>query len=394
MPITEKPINRICTMFKEFVDHTRSIYNSTEFIPLHAPLFVGNEKKYLEECIDSTFVSSVGQFVNDFEIELAKFTGAKYAIVTSNGTSALHIGLILAGVKANELVLTQSLSFIATSNAIHYTGALPLFIDVDMDTMGMSPKALKTYLEKNTVIKDGQCFHKASGKRISACVPMHTFGFACRIDEIKEICDQYNVPLVEDAAESIGTYYKGKHTGLFGDCGTLSFNGNKIITSGGGGALITNNEALAKHAKHLTTQAKVPHPWEFIHDEVGYNYRMPNLNAALALAQLEVLPQFLKDKKKIFESYKNFFKGFPEIQLVDGIADSTPNYWLNTILLPNRKERDDFLSFTNANKVMTRPAWTLLHKLPMYAECIRDEQTNAIELEDRLVNIPSSALGK
>jgi len=380
-------------MYREFVDLVKSIYGTTSFVPLHAPVFSGNEKKYLINCIDSTFVSSVGEYVNEFERQLAIYTGAKYAVVTSNGTSALHVSLVLAGVKTNDLVITQALSFIATCNAISYTGANPVFVDVDLDTMGMSPKALRKFLEVNTKVINNECIYLKTGQRISACVPMHTFGFVCRINEIKNICEEYKICLIEDAAESIGSYAHDIHTGLFGSLGTLSFNGNKTITSGGGGAIITNDELLAKHAKHLTTQAKVPHAWEFNHDEIGYNYRMPNINAALALAQLEDLPKYLDQKNKIANTYKTFFDSYEDVDFIEPIAGTKANFWLNTVLLADRVKRDEFLTFTNENGVMTRPAWTLMQKLPMFKSCIHDELKNSIELENRIVNIPSSAIG-
>jgi perosamine synthetase len=381
-------------MFKEFVDLVKNIYGSSNPIPLHAPVFTGNEKKYLNACIESTFVSSVGEFVNEFEKQLAIFTGSKYAVVTSNGTSALHVSLVIAGVRTNDLVITQALSFIATSNAIAYTGAKPVFVDVDLDTMGMSPKALRKFLEVNTKRVNNECVYLKTGQRISACVPMHTFGFVCRIKEIKSICEEFNIALIEDAAESIGSYANDIHTGLYGKLGVLSFNGNKIITSGGGGAIITNNEAIAKHAKHLTTQAKVAHAWEFNHDEIGYNYRMPNINAALALAQLECLPKYLEQKREVTEKYKAFFNIYSDVKLFEPIADTIANNWLNTLLLEDRSTRDEFLKFTNENGVMTRPVWTLMNKLPMFSSCIHDGLKNSIDLENRVVNIPSSAFAK
>lgn len=378
-------------MFKEFVDLVKNIYGTTDPIPLHAPVFSGNEKKYLNACIDSTFVSSVGEFVNEVEKQLASYTGAKYAVVTSNGTSALHVSLLLAKVKPKDLVITQALSFIATSNTIAYTGAEPVFVDVDADTMGMSPKALRKFLDVNTKVVNNECIYLKTGQRISACVPMHTFGFVCRIREVKSICEEFKIALIEDAAESIGSYANDIHTGLYGMLGVLSFNGNKIITSGGGGAIITDNEAVAKHAKHLTTQAKVAHPWEFNHDEIGYNYRMPNINAALALAQLESLPKYLEQKKAVTAKYKTFFSSYSDVKLVEPITGTIANNWLNTILLEDRASRDEFLKFTNENGVMTRPVWTLMNKLPMFSSCINDGLKNSIDLENRVVNIPSSA---
>ena len=294
-------------MYETAINFIRSIYGSEGVIPLHEPRFIGNEKKYLNDCIDSTFVSSTGKFVDEFEEKIAKYTGAKYAVATSNGTSALHIALLLANVAKNDEVITQPLTFVATCNAISYCGADPVFIDVDKDTMGLSPSALQTFLEKNTTVTGQQCVNNNTGKIIKACVPMHAFGHPCRIGDIKDICDKYKILLIEDAAESLGSFYKDKHTGTFGQMGVISFNGNKIITGGSGGCVITDNEILAKRAKHLTTTAKVPHKWEYIHDMIGYNYRMPNLNAALLVAQLENLESFLLNKRELAMMYKDFF---------------------------------------------------------------------------------------
>jgi perosamine synthetase len=361
-----------------------------EFIPLHAPTFSGNEKKYLAETIDSTFVSSVGAFVNKFEEDFAKYTGAKYAIACVNGTSALHIALVLNNVKQEDEVLSQALTFIATANAISYIGAASVFIDVDKDTLGMSPKALQDFLEKNAEKKsDGFTYNKTSGRRIKACVPMHTFGFPLRVDEVSMICDEWNITLIEDTAESLGSYYKNKHTGRFGIMGTFSFNGNKTITCGGGGALITDDESLAKRAKHLTTQAKLPHSWKFTHDEIGYNYRMPNLNAALICAQMEQLDGFLENKRELANMYEAYFKN-TDIQFVSEISNAKANYWLNVILLNDKQEQESFLKDTNEKGVMTRPAWDLINTLVMFKNCQHDGLQNSIWLADRLVNIPSS----
>jgi len=377
-------------MFDKTVQFIKAQFPEKDFIPLHEPKFIGNERKYVLDCIDSTFVSSVGKYVDDFEKILAEYTGAKYAVACVNGTAALHMSLIVAGVKQNDLVITQALSFIATCNAISYLNATPLFVDVDMDTMGMSPKFLNEYLEEFAVIKeDGFCYHKLSNQKISACVPMHTFGHPCRIDEIAELCKSYNIVLVEDAAESIGSFYKGIHTGNFGKIAAFSFNGNKTITSGGGGAIITNDEALAKHAKYLTTQAKVPHKWEFVHDEIGYNYRMPNLNAAFLVAQMEQLQNFLENKRELAILYMNFFRN-SEIIFVEEPKNSISNYWLNTLLLKDKNLRDEFLDFTNSKGVMTRPAWTLMTNLPMFKNCEKGSLNNSLNLESRIVNIPSS----
>lgn len=375
----------------------RELYNTpTGFIPLHAPVFSGNEKAYLNECIDTTFVSSVGKFVDMFELEMAKFTGSARAVSCVNGTNALHLALKLVGVEPETEVLTQPLTFIATANAISYCGAKPVFIDVDIDTLGLSPVALKNWLEENTVLqKNGQSpINKSTGKPIAACVPMHTFGHPCRIEEIVDICNTYNIPVVEDAAESLGSYYKGKHTGNFGKVGVLSFNGNKVLTTGGGGMLLFNDEQLAAKAKHLTTQAKVPHPWEFNHDAIGYNYRMPNINAALGLAQLEQLPMFLESKRNIAEAYKLYFSDFKslDINFVVEPINSKSNYWLNSILLQSKEVREEFLRYSNENGVMTRPVWTLMNKLPMFLDAQCGDLKNAQYIEDRLVNLPSSVI--
>jgi perosamine synthetase len=378
-------------MYKNVVTFIQKIYKTTGLIPLHEPKFIGNEKKYLNDCIDSTFVSSVGKFVNEFEKKIADYTGAKYAIATSNGTSALHISLLLASVGRNDEVITQPLTFVATCNAISYCGAQPVFVDVDRDTMGLSPSILRDFLENNTVVKNQQCINNKTGRAIKACIPMHTFGRPCRIDEIKDICDRYHIFLIEDAAESVGSLYKDKHTATFGQVGIMSFNGNKIITSGGGGCIITNNKTLAKKAKHLTTTAKVPHKWDFNHDMIGYNYRMPNLNAALLVAQLENLDNFIYGKRKLADKYEEFFKSI-DCTFVEELIESKSNYWLNSIILKNKHQRDEFLDETNLKNIMTRPIWTLMNKLPMfeYAQC--SDLTNSEWLEERVVNIPSSVI--
>lgn len=377
-------------MYKKEVDFIKSQFPHQDFIPLHEPCFVGNERKYVMDAIDSTFVSSVGKYVDDFEKQIAEYTGAKYAVACVNGTAALHMAMIVAGVKQNDLVITQSLSFIATCNAISYIGASPVFVDVDIDTMGLSAEKLKLYLQEFAIKQsDGFSYHKTSRQKIAACVPMHTFGHPCSIDEIADICNEYNIALIEDAAESIGSYYKNKHTGTFGLLGTFSFNGNKTITCGGGGAIVTNDEVLAKKAKYLTTQAKVPHRWEFVHDEIGYNYRMPNLNAALMCAQLEQLNSFLENKRELAKAYQDFFKA-SNIEFMKEPIDSKSNYWLCAILLKDKTTRDEFLQYTNDNGVMTRPVWALMNKLVMFKDCLHGNLDNAHYLEDRVVNIPSS----
>ncbi len=371
------------------INFIKSIYNKNKFIPLHEPRFLGNEKKYLNECIDSTFVSSTGKFVDSFEKKIAKYTGAKYSIATSNGTSALHISLILAEVDKDCEVITQPLTFIATCNAISYCNAKPIFIDVDKDTMGLSPTALRTFLERNAIIKNKQCINKKTNKIIKACVPMHTYGHSCKIDEIKKICDEYYIFLIEDAAESVGTLYKDRHTGTFGKLGAISFNGNKIITAGGGGCIITNNKTFAKKAKHLTTTSKVPHKWDFNHDMIGYNYRMPNLNAALLVAQLEKLDDFIANKRKLANKYEKFFKNY-DYMFFKEPKNTKSNYWLNSIILKNKKQRDKFLKDTNSNGVMTRPIWILMNNLSMFKNSQCGDLQNSEWLYKRVVNIPSS----
>lgn len=376
-------------MFDGVVRFIRELYGTSEFIPLHEPRFIGNEKKYLSECIDSTFVSSVGRFVDQFEEMIASYTGAKYAVATSNGTSALHISLLLANVQPGDEVITQPLTFVATCNAINYCNARPVFVDVDKETMGLSPYALKAFLNENSVIVNRQCLNRTTGRVIRACVPMHTFGHPCRIDEIVEICNDHHIIVVEDAAESLGSYYKNKHTGTYGALGAISFNGNKIITSGGGGCILTDEKELALKAKHITTTAKKPHKWAYSHDMVGYNYRMPNLNAALLVAQLEGLNDFLKNKTELAISYHSFFRD----QVIDFVLapdNSVSNYWLNAVVLEDRDQRDDFLTYTNNNGVMTRPIWTLMTKLEMFKNSQRGNIRHSEWLEDRVVNIPSS----
>ena len=378
-------------MYKDVVQFIQNIYKTVDFIPLHEPKFIGNEKKYLNECIDSAFVSSVGKFVDEFEEKIANYTGAKYAVATSNGTSALHIALLLANVTENDEVITQPLTFVATCNAISYCDANPIFIDVDKDTMGLSPSSLQVYLEKNTFIKSQQCINNRTGKVIKACVAMHTFGHPCKIDKIKDICDKYYINLIEDAAESLGSFYKDKHTGTFGQMGVMSFNGNKIITAGGGGCFITNDKELAKRAKHLTTTAKVPHKWEYTHDMVGYNYRMPNLNAALIVAQLEQLENFLNHKRNLANRYAEFFN-LNTIKFIVEPKNSKSNYWLNAVILKDEKQRDLFLEETNSKGVMTRPIWTLMSKLQMFKDAQCGNLKNSEWLECRVVNIPSSVI--
>ena len=378
-------------MYKEFISFTKNTFKTEEFILLHAPIFIGNEKKYLNECIDSTFVSSVGEFVDQFENEMAKFTGAKHAIATSNGTAALHIALLMAGVEQYDEVITQPLTFIATVNALSYIGATPVFVDVDKDTLGLSPEKLEHFLIHNTEMVNGNCVNKKTNKKIKAVVPMHTFGFSARIDEIILVCNRFNIVTVEDAAESLGSHYKGQHTGTFGLLGTFSFNGNKTITTGGGGMLVTNDDEIARKAKHITTTAKIPHPWDYEHDMIGYNYRLPNLNAALGCAQMEKLPFILEKKKILSDKYETFFKD-KSIQYISGPTESVSNYWLNAVLLKNLDERNRFLKETNENGVMTRPIWKLMNSLTMFKNAQTGNLDNAKYFEERVINIPSSVI--
>ena len=375
-------------MKENFILLAKKIFGDN-FIPLHRPIFEGNERQYLVDCIDSNFVSSVGEKVVEFENKIAEFTGSKYAIATSNGTAALHVAIQIAGVKPGDEVISQALTFIATCNAISYAGARPLFIDVDRDTMGLSPSALRIFLEEHAEKTAHGTFNKYSGKKISACIPMHTFGFPCRIKEISMICADWNIALIEDAAESLGSYVDNQHTGTFASMATFSFNGNKLITTGGGGMIITDDPDLAKRAKHITTTSKVPHPYEFFHDETGYNYRMPNLNAALGCAQIERLEEFLIIKAQLANQWDTFFEdsGADFFKAIDG---NKANHWLNTLVLNSREVRDEFLKFTNENDVMTRPIWTMMSKLPMFKDCQTDGLKNSLWLEDRVVNIPSS----
>ena len=378
-------------MYNNLISFIRSTFKESEaFIPLHEPRFFGNEKKYLLDAVDSTFVSSVGAYVDKFEDMMCKITGAEYAIALVNGTNALHLSLLLAGVEKDDEVLVQSLTFIATANAISYCNATPNFVDVDKETLGLSPSLLKEYLDEIAEMRDGRCFNKKTGKRISACVPMHTFGFPLYIDELVDLCNEYNIPVVEDAAESLGSYYKGKHTGVFGLVGVFSFNGNKIVTAGGGGCIITNDESIAIKAKHLSTQAKIPHKWEYKHDDIGYNYRMPNLNAALACAQLEKLDLYVENKRELSDLYYEFLKENKSLDLLREIKNARANHWLNAVVLEDKKERDNFLTFTNENGIMTRPIWGLMNKLEMFKDCPHADVSNAEWLEDRVVNITSS----
>ena len=377
---------------EKIINFIQEVFNSKKEIGLHEPTFIGNEKEYLSETIDSTFVSSVGKFVNDFEINISKFINSKYAVATSSGTTALHTALLVSGCDRNTEVITQSLSFVAGLNSILYCGSKPVFIDVDKDSMGMSPQSLINFIKnKCEMRKDNYCWNKTTNKIVRACLPTHIYGFPLRIDKIKEICEDHNIILIEDAAESLGSFYKNKHTGTFGTMGTFSFNGNKIITSGGGGMIVTDDEKIAKTAKHLTTTAKKPHKWEFFHDMVGFNYRMPNLNAALGLAQLENIEVLLERKKKLANLYREWGNK-NNIQLASPIEFGEPNNWINILISKNRNERNQILDKTNKSMIYTRPTWNLLHTMPMAVGCQVENIENSKWLEERIVNLPSSAI--
>ncbi|TDO77425.1 aminotransferase in exopolysaccharide biosynthesis [Flavobacterium chryseum] len=377
------------TSIDSVISFIKEQYKTEAFIPLHVPHFGGNEKKYLLETIDSTFVSSVGPYVDQFEIMMQKITQTQKAVAVVNGTAAIQVALRLLGVKSGDEVLTQALTFVATANAIAYQNATPVFLDVDLDTMGLSPKAVSLFLEEFGELREDGCYNKKTGNKISACLPMHTFGFPVHLDELLAICNTWKIALIEDAAESLGSEYKGKPTGCFGKLSAFSFNGNKIVTCGGGGAIVSNDLKLGEKGKYLTTTAKIPHPYEYVHDEMGYNFRMPNLNAALACAQLEQLYSFLENKRKLAKEYESFF-ATSGVKFRTETPETKANYWLMCVELENKIERDLFLETTNKNNVMTRPIWQLMYRLPMYNHCYRDQQVNAEFLEERIVNIPSS----
>ena len=375
--------------YSEVIGFVKNQFDNKAFIPLHEPRFLGNEKKYIVDTIDSTFVSSVGAYVDKFELMMSSISGTNKSVAVVNGTSALQVALRLAGVCNGDEVITQGLTFIATVNAIIYNGATPIFIDVDIDTMGLSPSAVDVFLEEFGELRDGICYNKKTNKKIAACMPMHTFGFPVHLNELIKVCKKWNIPLVEDAAEAIGSEYYSRPIGSFGKLGVFSFNGNKIVTSGGGGAIVTNDVELGIKAKHLTTTAKVPHPYEYVHDEIGYNFRMPNLNAALACAQLEQLNSFIENKRSLAQQYNSFFKS-KGICFRTELPKTKANYWLMCVELENKKESESFLKETNENGVMTRPIWQLIFKSSLYSGFQKDEQINALYLEDRIVNIPSS----
>ncbi|PLW82091.1 aminotransferase DegT [Kineobactrum sediminis] len=378
-------------MSKHLTEFVRDYFGTSEFIPLHAPVFPGRAKEYVVDTIESTFVSSVGAYVDRFEKDMANYTGSPRAVATVNGTAALHVGLKLTGVEPGDLVITQPLTFVATCNAIAYCGAEPVFVDVDRDTLGLSPDALEAWLDENAQVDtEGVCRTKSDGKAIRACVPMHTFGHPADLDGLCEVTQRWGLHMVEDAAESLGSFYKGQHTGTFGAIGILSFNGNKIMTTGGGGMILAG-KAMADRAKHLTTTAKKPHTYEYIHDEVGYNYRLPNLNAALGCAQLEQLGSFIEAKRMLAAAYETFFKG-GALQFVKEPVDCRSNYWLNAVICESKEDRDSLLDSTNKKGVMTRPIWALMNHLIMYQNCRRGDLTNAQWLEERVVNLPSSVV--
>lgn len=371
------------------IEFIRATYQTDEFIPLHAPTFSGNELAYVTETIASTFVSSVGRFVNDFESKIEDFTKSPKAVATSSGTSALHTALYMAGVKCGDLVITQALTFVATCNTLYHMGAEPIFVDISKKSLGLSPSAVKAYLQEYAVIDEqGACIHRETNQIIRALMPMHTFGHPVELDELKLICQQWNLILIEDAAESLGSFYKGKHTGTVGEFGALSFNGNKIITTGGGGMLLASSIIDGERAKHITTTAKVPHPYEFYHDEAGFNYRMPNLNAALGCAQMESLPLFIKQKRALARHYQTFFES-SDLRFVKEPGYAKSNYWLNAVICPDIRYRNEILKITNEAGVMTRPVWQLMHRLPMFKNAMRSSLTNSEFIESHLINLPS-----
>lgn len=377
-------------MFNEVISFIRSLFPEKDVIPLHEPKFIGREKEYVNAAIDSTFVSSVGEFVNRFEKMICQYADVDHAVATVNGTAALHIALLLADVQPGDEVITQPLTFIATANAITYCGAKPIFLDVDLDTMGLSPSALEDFLHRQTRLENNGCYNRTTGRRIKACVPMHTYGHPCRIDSIVELCRQHHLEVVEDAAESLGSTYKDRQSGTFGRLGIYSFNGNKTITCGGGGVIITNDKKLAKQAKHLTTTAKTPHPYLYQHDMIGFNYRMPNLNAAMACAQMEHLDLFISKKRQLAECYQRFLEKIDNFSFAEEPEQCRSNYWLNTVIMPDSISRNNFLEACGKARIMSRPAWDLLPHQPMYADCQADGMENAKWLSERIVNIPSS----
>ncbi|MEQ6854584.1 LegC family aminotransferase [Lysinibacillus capsici] len=376
-----------------FTDYVKSYYGK-EFVPLHEPTFNEREIDYVTDCIKTGWVSSVGAYVNRFEEDLARFVGVKRAVATVNGTAALHIALKVAGVKAEDEILMPALTFIATANAVSYMGAVPHFVDVSLNTLGVDAEKLKSYLMQIGELRNNELYNRKTGRRISALVPMHTFGHVVDLDGLLEVCEVYHLTLIEDAAESLGSYYKGKHSGSFGKVSAISFNGNKIMTTGGGGAIVTNDDALADYAKHLTTTAKTPHRWAYEHDEIGYNYRMPNLNAALGCAQLEKMPTFIEQKRELTNHYESWLVNIDGVHLFKEPAQNKSNYWLQTILLDERYNRDEILDFLNEKGIMSRPIWTPMHKLIMYKNCPRADLSVTDHLNRSVVNIPSTPLNE
>lgn len=381
------------TQWLEFANNVKQFYGK-EFVPLHEPTFNDKEVEYVTDCVKTGWVSSVGTYVNRFEEDLAKFVGVKRAVAVVNGTAALHIALKVAGVKADDEVLMPSLTFIATANAVSYLGAVPHFIDVSYQTLGVDADKLKIYLEHIGTTKNNHLYNRETGRRISALVPMHTFGHAVDVEGLLKVCDMYNLTLVEDAAESLGSYYNGKHTGSFGKVSALSFNGNKIMTTGGGGAIVTDDEAIADYAKHLTTTAKVPHRWAYEHDEIGFNYRMPNINAALGCAQLEKVPMFVQQKRELTKHYEQWLVGIEGVQLFKEPANTRSNYWLQTILLDEQFNRDEVLAFLNEQGVMSRPIWNPMHHLAIYQNCPKSDLSVTDQLNRSVVNIPSTPISE
>ncbi|EAI5634219.1 aminotransferase LegC [Campylobacter coli] len=376
-------------MFKKEISFIKSLFNK-ENIALHEPCFIGNEKKYLLECIDSGFVSSVGEFVTRFEEALKEKTKTRFVIATNTGTAALHIALLANGIDENCEVITQSISFVATANAIAYTGAKPVFLDIDENTLSLSPKALEHFLENQTYQKDNLSYNKTTHKPIKACVIMHTFGLSAHIKAIKELCEKYHILLIEDAAEALGSTYENKALGTFGKCGILSFNGNKIITGGCGGAILSDDENLAKLARHLSTTAKIPHPYEYDHDRIAYNYRLCNINAAILLAGLENLELFLENKRELAKIYKDFFKNHDKCKFIDEKSNEKSNFWLNTLLFKDENLRNIFLEECLKNNIFVRPVWKSLPSLKAFQNCQSNELINTKKLEKRLINLPSS----
>jgi len=381
------------TKVKIIKETIQSVIKQDEFTPLHIPIFEGNEIAYVTDCIKSNFVSSVGEYVNKMEESLQEFTGVKYAIVTVNGTAALHVGLVLCGVQSGDEVLMPALTFIATANAISYVGAVAHFVDVDEKTLGIDAQKLDIYLSDIAEMRDGTCYNKNTNKKIKAIVPMHTFGHSVDMDALNKVMKKYNIDVIEDAAESLGSFYKGKHTGTLSKLSAISFNGNKIITTGGGGAILTNDEELARKAKHITTTSKIPHKWEFRHDMIGFNYRMPALNAALGVAQMEKLPEFLEKKRALAQRYIEAFKCVEGVKVFEESEYAKSNYWFNTLIIEKGYEdiRDELLEETNSNGIMTRPIWKLMNTLEMFKECPKMDLSVSESLEERIINIPSSA---